>query len=527
MDAEDIDEHTDYYELFGVDEDCNPSKLKKSYYNLALKWHPDRNPNNIAEATRVFQVIEHAYSVLSDPHERAWYDGHRNYEVDELGHMSATKVDILSLFAANAYNGFGNGPKGFYSVFRNAFNNIALEEKAEAPFFGDENSLWNDVEIFYSYWTCFNTKRSFSFAEQYKLTEAPNAYYRREMSKENNKLKQKAEKEFVTAVRDLANYVRKRDPRVTKQIQIQEEIKNKKKIEDEKKKLEEKQKLLKSLEVNKVKIEYNEESLRYLHQFDEEEEKIWNCDYCKRETSNENAFKAHCATKKHKKATQNDRQDFLNDPTKFDHTPFIFLLLGLSSDEINRINPNIDMNLLISPKAKIIEEVKEIKNKKNKLEEEDEEEEENNNNNEDNNKNNKPLTKKEKRKLKILKEKERKEKLEKEGNNIITDKSNKKNKFVRNESIDSFSMPNITKKQKKLIEKEKNINKKDLKDIQHVGDEEEEELQQIESENKKLKKDDKKIDKNNQFICKKCKYSFTYKTKLFNNLKETVHEVFK
>lgn len=37
----------------------------------------DKNPDRVAEATREFAALQHAYSVLSDPHERAWYDGHR------------------------------------------------------------------------------------------------------------------------------------------------------------------------------------------------------------------------------------------------------------------------------------------------------------------------------------------------------------------------------------------------------------------------------------------------------------------
>jgi DnaJ family protein A protein 5 len=38
----------------------------------------DKNYDKVEEATRIFALIQHAYEVLSDPHERAWYDGHRD-----------------------------------------------------------------------------------------------------------------------------------------------------------------------------------------------------------------------------------------------------------------------------------------------------------------------------------------------------------------------------------------------------------------------------------------------------------------
>ena len=97
-----ITDKTDYYEIFGVEQTATQDEIKRAYRKAAMKWHPDRNINNIEEATRVFQIIEHAYSILSDPHERAWYDGHRDAVTDEDGDLTATKVDIKSMFSATA-----------------------------------------------------------------------------------------------------------------------------------------------------------------------------------------------------------------------------------------------------------------------------------------------------------------------------------------------------------------------------------------------------------------------------------------
>src|ERR1700724_2908250 len=68
----------DYYEVLGVGREIDDSGLKSAYRKLALKFHPDRNPNN-HEAEEKFKEAAEAYSVLSDPQKRAAYDryGHK------------------------------------------------------------------------------------------------------------------------------------------------------------------------------------------------------------------------------------------------------------------------------------------------------------------------------------------------------------------------------------------------------------------------------------------------------------------
>lgn len=62
-----------YYEILGVDPGATPEQIKKSYRQLAMKWHPDQNANN-PEATEKFKQISEAHDVLSDPKKRAEYD---------------------------------------------------------------------------------------------------------------------------------------------------------------------------------------------------------------------------------------------------------------------------------------------------------------------------------------------------------------------------------------------------------------------------------------------------------------------
>lgn len=64
----------DYYKILQVDKNAKDDDLKKAYRKLAMKWHPDKNPNNKKEAEARFKQISEAYEVLSDSQKRAIYD---------------------------------------------------------------------------------------------------------------------------------------------------------------------------------------------------------------------------------------------------------------------------------------------------------------------------------------------------------------------------------------------------------------------------------------------------------------------
>tara|TARA_B100000925_G_scaffold40903_1_gene26655 strand:+ start:6519 stop:7514 length:996 start_codon:yes stop_codon:yes gene_type:complete len=63
-----------YYDILDVSQDSDIDTIKKAYRRLAVKWHPDKNPNNIEEATKKFKDISEAYQILSDSEKKKNYD---------------------------------------------------------------------------------------------------------------------------------------------------------------------------------------------------------------------------------------------------------------------------------------------------------------------------------------------------------------------------------------------------------------------------------------------------------------------
>jgi chaperone protein DnaJ len=86
----------DYYEVLGVSRNATQEEMKKAYRKMAIKYHPDKNPDN-KEAEEKFKEAAEAFSVLSDENKRARYD--------QFGHAGVGTSDAGS----SGFGGFGGG----------------------------------------------------------------------------------------------------------------------------------------------------------------------------------------------------------------------------------------------------------------------------------------------------------------------------------------------------------------------------------------------------------------------------------
>lgn len=123
---------TDYYKALGVDKNTSADDIKKAFRKLAVKYHPDRNPNDKAAEDK-FKEINEAYAVLSDPKKKQEYDTfgssgfHKQYSQEDIFRgfdFSNTYKDmgagggddIFSRLFGGAFGGGRGGRGGFRSV---------------------------------------------------------------------------------------------------------------------------------------------------------------------------------------------------------------------------------------------------------------------------------------------------------------------------------------------------------------------------------------------------------------------------
>lgn len=131
----------DFYELLGVAKDVDGRTIKKAYRKLALKYHPDRNPDD-AEAEESFKAVSEAYEVLSNTEKRGIYDrfGHAGLEGRGMGGGFGDVSDIFSHFGDVFGDLFGFG-RGRQRVRRGADLRYNLQVSLEDCLTGVERDL--------------------------------------------------------------------------------------------------------------------------------------------------------------------------------------------------------------------------------------------------------------------------------------------------------------------------------------------------------------------------------------------------
>ena len=277
-----------YYKILGLEDKFLNSKeedFRKAYKKMAIIYHPDKNKENKSlqgvsdeqikeeikkdlekenknneeednkninnenkinkeeeqrnrEINKKWLKLKEAYDTLSDPEKRKKYD--------------STIIFDDSIPEDKSYT-----EKNFFSTFGPVFlRNGIWSKKKPVPKLGDMQSPLQKVKLFYKFWHNFQSWRDFSVEGEYDLEEATSRFEKRQMLKENKKMKASMKKEEKIRIDNLTNIAYKRDPRI-----IEEEKRLEKEKEEEKKRRAlERQKLKEEQELRRqIMIKKNEE----------------------------------------------------------------------------------------------------------------------------------------------------------------------------------------------------------------------------------------------------------------------------
>lgn len=223
---------------------------------------------------------------------------------------------------------------GFFTVLRATFDTLAKEEElacewegfepVDYPSFGHATDEYEEVvRPFYAFWNGFATKKTFSWKDVYRYSDAPDRRVRRLMEKENRRSREDGIREFNETVRSLVQFVRKRDPRYIPNTQTEAE--RQKIVRDAAT-----AQAARSRAANRAKAarqdaipawtRNNDLIEEEVEDGDEEEEKPeeqLECVVCRKTFKSENQFEAHERSKKHLKATQQMQRMMKNDDRAF------------------------------------------------------------------------------------------------------------------------------------------------------------------------------------------------------------------
>ena len=291
-----------YYKILGLEDkflNAKDEDFRKAYKKLALIYHPDKNQENKSlqgvsdeqikeeikkdleketkegnnnnededeenknrnnnenkiskeeeqknrEINKKWLKLKEAYDTLSDPEKRKKYDSSIVFDDTIPDDKEYTE-------------------KNFFSTFGPVFlRNGIWSKKKPVPKLGDMQTPLAKVKLFYKFWHNFQNWRDFAVEGEYDLEEATSRFEKRQMLKENKKMKASMKKEEKIRIDTLTNIAYKRDPRI-----IEEEKRLEKEREEEKKKRAlERQKMKEEQELRRqMMIKKNEEEKERLKQ---------------------------------------------------------------------------------------------------------------------------------------------------------------------------------------------------------------------------------------------------------------------
>jgi hypothetical protein len=120
----------EYYNILEVQSDASAAQIKKAYYVLAMKCHPDKNPND-PQAEEKFKKISQAYQVLSDPQRRAFYNIHgKGAGTSDAAHFADPEEFFKSQFGGDKFTDI-IGDMAIAKQFKEAMSTTIKKENGE------------------------------------------------------------------------------------------------------------------------------------------------------------------------------------------------------------------------------------------------------------------------------------------------------------------------------------------------------------------------------------------------------------
>lgn len=269
-----------YYAILGIEDlflNATLDDIRRAYKKMVLIYHPDKNKENVSldntndmaennfngnvnneeneeggekvimteeekkkmEINKKWLKIKEAYETLLDPEKKKKYDS--TFEFDD------TIPD-----EDETYN-----DKKYFKTFGPVFlKNSVWSKRKPIPKIGDMKTPLDKVKRFYQFWFNFDTWRDFSVEGEHNLEEASCRYEKRQMLKENKKLKSSMMKEEKARLSKLVTMAYKNDPRIKKEEekikQERERLKQERSLQKQKEKEEEEER------VKQMKIQYEE-----------------------------------------------------------------------------------------------------------------------------------------------------------------------------------------------------------------------------------------------------------------------------
>ncbi|XP_031565944.1 dnaJ homolog subfamily C member 2-like [Actinia tenebrosa] len=272
----------DHYRVLGLTKlryKATEDQVKKAFKKKVLKHHPDKKKSRGEKASSLpsnnqdyFSCITIANEVLSSANRRRAYDS-----------VDPTFDDVVPTISSN-------NKANFFDVFCPVIESNARWSNIEpVPLLGHENSTFEEVDKFYTFWYNFDSWREFSYLDEEEKEKGENRDERRWIEKQNKAMRQKRKKEEVTRIRTLIDNAYACDPRIKR---FKEEEKERKLAEKRAK-----EEAAKAAAEEKIKKKQEaEEAERLAKEKEEQEAKL------KAATAKKEKEKLKAAMKKERKA---------------------------------------------------------------------------------------------------------------------------------------------------------------------------------------------------------------------------------